>query len=149
MLRAITLWQPHASLIALRHKLYETRSWFTHHRGDLAIHASKKRDRPILSDIRHIHDLLDTYGVDDEIDDLPFGAIVAVVRVVECHRDMPRPPGLAGHLGIFGDGRVAWELADVRALERPVPCVGAQGLWRVPGDVESRVREQIMGSRDA
>lgn len=38
-MRAITLWQPWASLIAIGAKTIETRSWSTAYRGPLAIHA--------------------------------------------------------------------------------------------------------------
>jgi hypothetical protein len=41
--KALTLWQPWASLIALERKLVETRSWSTSYRGPLAIHAAKRR----------------------------------------------------------------------------------------------------------
>jgi hypothetical protein len=40
--KAITLWQPWASLVALGVKSIETRSWSTSYRGPLAIHAAKK-----------------------------------------------------------------------------------------------------------
>jgi hypothetical protein len=38
---------------------------------------------------------------------------------------------------------VGWVLDDVIALDEPVPCPGAQGLWQLPIDVEARVRAQI------
>lgn len=41
-MKAITLWQPWASLIAIGAKKYETRSWKTNYRGPIAIHAAKK-----------------------------------------------------------------------------------------------------------
>jgi hypothetical protein len=40
-LKALSLTQPFASLIALRQKHIETRSWYTPHRDRMAIHASK------------------------------------------------------------------------------------------------------------
>lgn len=40
-MRAISLWQPWASAIALGSKRIETRSWSTSYRGPLAIHAAK------------------------------------------------------------------------------------------------------------
>ncbi len=40
-MRALTVWQPHAYLIGLGVKLFETRSWRTKYRGLLAIHAAK------------------------------------------------------------------------------------------------------------
>lgn len=40
-MKALTLWQPWATLIAIGAKTIETRSWSTNHRGPLAIHAAK------------------------------------------------------------------------------------------------------------
>ena len=40
-MKAITLWQPWAQLVAIGAKRLETRSWATSYRGPLAIHASK------------------------------------------------------------------------------------------------------------
>jgi hypothetical protein len=41
-MKAITIWQPWASLLAIGAKKYETRSWPTKYRGTIAIHAAKK-----------------------------------------------------------------------------------------------------------
>src|SRR3972149_12240119 len=41
VMKAISLWQPWASLIAVGAKKYETRSWDTPYRGPLVICASK------------------------------------------------------------------------------------------------------------
>jgi len=43
MLKAITILQPWASLIACGAKQIETRSWATKYRGQLAIHAGKQK----------------------------------------------------------------------------------------------------------
>lgn len=48
-MKALTLWQPWASLIALGVKTIETRSWSTSYRGPLAIHAAAKR--PDVGDV--------------------------------------------------------------------------------------------------
>jgi hypothetical protein len=40
-MKAITIWQPWASLIAIGAKKYETRSWATRYTGPIAIHAAK------------------------------------------------------------------------------------------------------------
>ena len=45
---AITIYQPWASLIIQDKKHYETRSWITHYRGNLAIHAGAKKPSEIL-----------------------------------------------------------------------------------------------------
>jgi hypothetical protein len=41
--KALTLWQPWASLVALGVKSIETRSWSTSYRGPLAVHAAKRK----------------------------------------------------------------------------------------------------------
>lgn len=41
-MKALTIYQPYADLIALSAKRYETRSWATNHRGPTAIHAGAK-----------------------------------------------------------------------------------------------------------
>lgn len=41
-MKAITIWQPWASLLACGAKRYETRSWATKYRGPIAIHAAMK-----------------------------------------------------------------------------------------------------------
>lgn len=40
-------------------------------------------------------------------------------------------------------GPVGWVLAELRALERPIPCRGFQRLWALPAAVEARVFEQL------
>lgn len=42
-------------------------------------------------------------------------------------------------------GPVAWVLKDFRALAQPIQCKGRQGIWTLPGDVESRVRAALEG----
>src|SRR5260370_42147173 len=39
-MKALTLWQPWASLVAFEEKKVETRTWATKYRGPLAIHAA-------------------------------------------------------------------------------------------------------------
>ena len=45
VVKALTLWQPWASLIGYGAKTIETRSWSTEYRGPLAIHAAKRPTR--------------------------------------------------------------------------------------------------------
>lgn len=50
-MKALTVWQPHASLMAIRAKRIETRGWSTSYRGPLAIHAAaRKPDVEMLED---------------------------------------------------------------------------------------------------
>lgn len=47
-MKAITIWQPWASLIACGAKRYETRSWPTKYRGPIAIHAAAVKVPQVL-----------------------------------------------------------------------------------------------------
>jgi activating signal cointegrator 1 len=96
-MKALTLTQPWASLVAIGAKKIETRSWSTDYRGPLAIHAAKGlgpvggktglraliESQPFnraLCDVGS-NGMLDWWGK-DVVDELPLGAIVAVCRLV-------------------------------------------------------------------
>ena len=120
-MKALTVRQPWASLIAERRKRYETRSWLTHYRGLLAIHAGKN-----ASEIPN-----------DYIGQFPLGAIVAIAEIVQCHRAEDIRDYLSREeleVGDFSSGRFAWELRNVRPIVPPIPARGYQGLWEWTGD---------------
>lgn len=81
-MKALTIWQPWASLIATGEKIYETRSWPTKYRGPIAIHAAKKdpAKAPIWTPE------LEKYAGDNEkigpVIFLPTGSIIAVGELV-------------------------------------------------------------------
>jgi hypothetical protein len=126
-MKAITLTQPWATLIALGAKCIETRSWRTFYRGPLAIHAGKKLPFWVFRDV------LEAHGEFHGFLELPLGAIVATCTLVDCVRitldNVPPAPEC-----VFGDytaGRWAWHLSEVKALAEPVPARGRLGLWEV------------------
>lgn len=127
-MKAITLWQPWATLIALGEKPYETRSWPTSYRGKIAIHASKKWDGETLADFtspevwrvmqrRHVRDI-----------DLPLGAIICVGDLTDCIPTVLVPQN-EQRLGNFLPGRFAWKIEHVKVLLNPISIRGQQGLW--------------------
>ena len=134
-MKALTLWQPWASLMAIREKGFETRSWSTEYRGDMAIHAAKKPLSKIqIPDTTFVlmQSLLDQNGLD--IFDLPYGCVVAVGCLIEIfpteehwHRLNIRMKDL--ELGDWSEGRFAWDFAEVKALDPPIPARGSQGIW--------------------
>lgn len=147
--KALTLTQPWATLVALGEKEIETRSWRTHYRGPLLIHASKALPKS-WSFMREEHFInvleplvgLNDYGVPN-IERLPRGEIVAHVMladVVPMKVDVPpfyAPEGFAISpqefaFGNYGPGRWAWVLEDVSAMRRGYPAKGRQGLWNFP-----------------
>jgi hypothetical protein len=126
--RAISLWQPWASAIALGLKRIETRSWSTSYRGWLAIHAAKRWNR-------ELREFSESMGIGLQ---LPLGAIVAVA-----HLSGVFPAAVAGWApsdeerpwGDYSPGRFAWMLTDIRPLPEPIPFRGAQGFFVVPNEV--------------
>jgi len=161
--RALTVRQPWASLIACGAKTIETRSWKTSYRGSLLIHAGKAS--PDLSwegagwalAQKHLdHERVSlayrhAYDVDGLV--LPLGAVVAVasladvVPIVDLDSGEESPPADGSwawsvegqrQLGDFGDRRWAWLLRDVRLID-PVPAKGRQGLWTPDGALLSAV----------
>jgi hypothetical protein len=157
--KAISLWQPWASAIALGAKRIETRDWATSYRGPLAIHAAK---RCIKSEFEEFEDSCEWKGALDrgpfpfDVLDLslePFGCIVAVCRLAQCYPthaiadhllhetqyrewDKDRCYGWTEYnMGNFGPGRFGWILEDVRPLAKPIPFRGAQRLFEVPDSI--------------
>lgn len=163
-MRAITLTQPWATLVAIGAKRIETRSWATSYRGPLAIHAATglgpvggKKGLRDLCCRDPFFNALRNGGIDldqVDVDVLPFGAIVAVCDLVACEEMDPEEDAALGgwwkiiggkrmHWALtaqehaFGDyspGRYAWLLTDVRALPEPIPARGALGLWNYEGE---------------
>lgn len=54
-MKAITLTQPWATLVAIGAKRIETRSWATRYRGPLAIHAAKGIERGLKLQVEGLH----------------------------------------------------------------------------------------------
>lgn len=148
-MKAITIIQPWATLIAIGAKKFETRSWPTKYRGPLAIHAGKKIDREVCEH-EPIKAALAAHGY--TADNLPTGSIVATVNLAECHpinvdgfafaatvndagaivREYVDNELAFGHYEV---GRFAWELTNVQMLSEPIPAIGRQGLWNWTGAV--------------
>lgn len=149
-MRALSLWDPWASLVAIEAKRYETRSWATSYRGPIAIHSTKKfdeEDRSICL-CEPFRSALVAGGIDTP-EQLPRMAIIAVGRLVGIARAEDERASLSEQERAFGDysdGRFAWAFADVRRLPEPIPCSGLQGLWTVPLVVVARVEEQLRGA---
>lgn len=142
-MKAITLWQPWATLIAIGAKQFETRSWATNYRGPLAIHAAKRKVDPdewppaIANALRKAD-----YGWWGER--LPYGCIVCVVNLVDVlYTEEAIKSSFFGpkerHFGDYTPGRFAWRLDNVQLVDN-VPARGSQGFWE--WDIADVVRAQ-------
>lgn len=143
-MKALTLWQPWATLVAHGIKQHETRSWWTPYRGPLVIHAAKRpcTTGTLLYDMSkkardYILSLPDWYfDSDTEVFNLPYGAGVCVADLVSVTRTEDIAPYIDEEDYLFGDyseGRYAWRLENVRLFETPIPYRGAQGLFNWTG----------------
>mgnify|MGYP001448991868 CR=1 FL=1 len=145
-MKAITLWQPWASLVAVGAKRYETRSWpapKTLRVGDLlAIHAAGRSYD--ISEIDTDGKLLracQTRRVWPLIA-LPHGEVVAICRFGGCHRTgLLAPDEEEQVVGDWSPGRYAWLLERVCRLAPTIPARGYQGLW--DWEPPSELREQL------
>lgn len=142
-MKALTLTQPWATLVALGAKRFETRSWQTSYRGPLAIHAAKGmpascrelcNTEPFRSVLLRGLSLSDADREDPRWDAiLPRGEIVAIVKLsridtTEHIRATLTPQERA--FGDYGDGRHAWTLTNRFVLSEPRPKVaGHLSLW--------------------
>ena len=147
-MKAITLHQPWASLIAAGYKQVETRSWPTTYRGPIVIHAGRTSPAEGMTAVddalRAVSgQLLGTRVIDDLWRTVyPLGCIVAVADIVDCVRMTEETIAEAGPLErALGDWRVdryAWELANVRPIE-PIVVRGAQGIWGLDAATSAEV----------
>ena len=128
MIRGLTIWQPFASYLAERLKLYETRSWYTPYRGPLAIHAAKRPAMkvPVVPGLGY---------------DPPLGAIIAIGKLADCVRteDVGYISDAERAVGDFSPGRFAWKIEDVTKLAQPIQCPGGQRLWYVTAAMAERL----------
>lgn len=138
-MRAISIWQPWASAIALDLKRFETRHWEAPPSAigkRIAIHAAKRPMGWFETSLARV------YGMPAEI---PLGAVVAVARLVRCHRVEAVRDEITLQeltLGNYEPGRFAWELAEVQLLD-PIPYKGQQGIFRLDAVASRMVLDQL------
>ena len=142
-IKAISLHQPWASLIAMRLKKFETRSWLTNYRGKLVICAAKKNT---LQQQSSYEDLASSLLLDLTVQpwsSLPLGMAIAVVDLTDCIEmtdefidEQSEAELLCGH---WESGRFAWKLENVQPLPQPLPIKGKQGLWNITDDEFERL----------
>lgn len=138
--RALTVLPPWSWWIASedrRAKRIENRTWIPSalllDAGDrLAIHSGV-RECMTTAEVRAERD---ARGWPDAPLTGPKGAIVATATVYFPSPSAVRSPWAE-------PGARHWELCDVVVLPRPVPCRGAQGLWRIPDEVAERMARQL------
>ena len=160
MVRAVTLYQPWASLIAAERKRFETRSWPVPQKligARVAIHAGKTVDWEAAERFG--------YKASSLPSEMPRGVVVCTARIYDSirivsddavselerdfHHDngyprdqrfyglsstlmLPEPiPYTRDDYGDYAPGRYAWELQGIELVDPPVPATGHQGFWEL------------------
>jgi len=155
-MRAITLWEPFATLIAVGDKTFETRSRPPSGAiGErIAIHAGAREDYDVSSRAgiwTHSKEIVATavIGWAGQVGEQR-GDTVLFRRVLSLRTDLEILDPRVGltlsendqRYGDFSVGRWAWSLHDVRRLTEPVAVRGRQGIWTLDPDVAYLVRER-------
>ena len=129
-IKCLSVRQPWASLIVNGTKTIENRSWRTHYRGPLLIHASRTVDR----------DACREHGLDP--DSLPTGVILGSVTMADC-----KPPEKPCRSKWATPGLYHWLLTNPRRLRRPVPFTGRVGFFKVPLNcLDKALRHSVLAS---
>lgn len=151
-MKAISLHQPHASLVAFGEKRNETRCRSFQHAGPLAIASTQSKKWLYLCDCEPFKSALERHGITDP-DQLPLGKVLCVVTMMRCiparqfiretcRRGMKWfPQELA--FGDYDPGRFCYEFAFPIKLVEPVPVTGRQFVFELPADVAERVSAQM------
>lgn len=149
-IKALTIYQPWAALIAHKLKVYETRTWADAYRGPLAIHAGRTRESMqwLITDRRDARANLiraelmarDDYWRTAHV----YGAIIAVGTLSAIFRTESMVPHISEReklFGNYGEKRFGWEITNVVLLPEPIAVAGATGLWdwTPPAEVASLI----------
>lgn len=130
-MKAITLTQPWATLVAIGAKRIETRSWRTDYQGSLAIHAAATFPRRAreLCEVEPFKSALAPLGVRFEPANY-LGVVVAICDLENVFGVSVVNPGEPERsFGDYSPGRWAWMLTNVKPLAVPIQAKGALGLW--------------------
>ena len=134
-MKAITILQPFAQLIACGAKKIETRSWATNYRGPIAIHAGAEDYTIEDKDVEAAIEAVLFYQNHNE--QILHGCIIAVAELVDCveiteEMIAEKEQTVQGRneivFGHWAPGRFAWVLENVRKIP-PVQIKGKQRLW--------------------
>lgn len=114
--RALTVRQSWAWAIVHAGKDVENRTWQTHYRGSLLIHAGSALDRTGSERLAEMAIEVPSAR------DLLRGAVIGCVEIMDCVLSAPSPWAI--------DGMWHWVLANPRPVDPPVTCPGRLGLWQ-------------------
>lgn len=134
MMKALSLTQPWATLVAIGAKKIETRSWPSRYSGPLAIQAAKGFPRDCMDLCRDepFWSALNSAGI-LRPSDLPRGVVLCTVTLMGCRKTEDVIGQIDAREREFGDyspGRWAWMFdLNGETFDPPIPARGSLGLW--------------------
>lgn len=121
IVKVLSIREPYASLIKMKIKTIETRSFKTNYRGELYIHASLSKS-----------------NVDDELSKLVmpmYGKIICKCKLVDCVlmtenyvKEIKEKMPMEYKCGLYEAGRYAWVLESVEEIDA-IEAKGKLGIW--------------------
>lgn len=147
-MKAITVYQPWATLLACGVKKVEPRWWRTRHEGAIAIHAARTFSpyAKAVCALPLFREAMERHGYTPET--LPTGAVVGIATLKAC-------PPIAQILsfltmeersyGCFLPDYARYALIFEDAVRLVAPChaSGAQKIWNLPKEIKKKVMEGL------
>lgn len=136
-MKAITIKQPWASLIVAGIKDIENRTWKTSFRGRVLIHAAKTPVKEGLMALNNLQlfALMNRANWEQEFSNVPNGAIIGSVEIVDCVKD---------HSSRWAEKGVwNWVLANPIMFNEPIMDVkGKLSFWDYPYGEETKTAKE-------
>lgn len=137
-MKAITIKQPFATLIARGYKEYEFCTWKTKYRGEILIHAGKGIDKKAMEKFKYLNL------------DYPSGCILAKATITDCipidaaarkilkEKDAIVYGSIIKHTDWNGYG---FKLEDLKEIE-PILVNGKLSLWDYEGEIYEKSKSR-------
>lgn len=129
VLKAISLKQPWATLIAEGYKTIETRKWATNYRGEILICASKNIDKEAMKYFTGLFGLINP-------ENCPTGVAVCVAELFDCKK-MKKEHEVQSLCEVYAKA-YSFFLCGIKEI-KPIPVKGQLGIF----DIEIQENEII------
>jgi len=124
-MKALSIRQPWAWMIVKGYKDVENRSWKTNFRGRVYVHASK---RPTFNPLLAFKAFRRVYPNLILPINVYYGGIIGEVDIVDC---------VTEHTSPWFDGLYGFVLANPVMYEKPIPCKGQLGFFKVEPEMQT------------
>lgn len=138
--QALTLLHPWPWAILRLGKRIENRGWYPQHMVGkrIAIHGAKRPAGLGMKNAKAMaQELAEKFNARDQLlngKDFIIEGLICVATIGEILRESDDP---------WFQGPYGWKLVDVTVFGHPIPCGGAQGLWRIPERQKSLVTRAL------